>query len=144
MQMFVYGTEIISDIRFPLDLPSGSVARYNVALSSTVPDNLKSAITCGFPFYQAHGRHVYLYSNRELEGSENGQPWCYEVKDAIRFYWKGGERTIFYEFDEHGNANLLSFWFIHLLLPLFFTLENMYDFLHFVEKLKESGLVKIG
>ena len=67
MQMIVYDTEIICDMLFLLDLPSGSVVRYNVALSSTVPDNLKSAITCGFLFYQAHGRYVYLYSDRDLE-----------------------------------------------------------------------------
>ena len=130
MQMIVYGTEIISDIRFPLDFPLGTAARYTVELSSKVPANLKSAITCGFPFYQAHGRHVYLYSDRVFDTSENGQPWCYEVKDVVRFYWVGGERTIFYELDEQGDANLLSFWFVHLLLPLFFTLESMYDFLH--------------
>ena len=128
--MIVYGTEIISDICFPLDLPLGTAARYTVELSSKVPAKRKSAITCGFPFYQAHGRHVYLYSDRDLEGSENGQPWCYEVKDVVRFYWGGGERTIFYELEEQGDANLLGFWFVHLLLPLFFTLEGMYDFLH--------------
>ncbi len=128
--MIVYGTEIISDISFPLDLPSGSGARYSVSLSSAVPDNLKSALTCGFPFYQAHGRKVYLYSDRDLETSENGQSWCYEVQNVVRFYWAGGERTIFYEPAESGDANLLGFWFVHLLLPLFFTLENMYDFLH--------------
>ncbi len=128
--MIVYGTEIISDIRFPLDFPLGTAARYTIEFSSKVPAKRKSVITCGFPFYQAHGRHVYLYSDRELEGCEKGQPWCYEVKDVVRFYWGGGERTIFYELDEQGDANLLSFWFVHLLLPLFFTLEGMYDFLH--------------
>lgn len=128
--MIVYGTKIKSNIDFPLELPHGSSVRYTLELSANVPEKLTNAITCGFPFYQAHGRNVYLYSDRVVDGSETGQPWCYEVKDVVRFYWVGGERTIYYKLDEKGDADLLSFWFIHLLLPLFFTLEDMYDFLH--------------
>ncbi|MEA2047018.1 MAG: hypothetical protein U9O64_01070 [Campylobacterota bacterium] len=128
--MIVYGTKIISDIHFPLDLSYETETRYAVTLSSKVPQPFKHSITCGFPFYRAHGRKVYLYSNRAFEGSELGQPWCYEVQDVVKFYWVGGERTIYYELGEKGDADLLSFWFIHLLLPLYMTLENMYDFLH--------------
>lgn len=128
--MKVYGTRIRSDIDFPLDLPDDTSARYEVELSSAVPVGLKKSITCGFPFYFAHGRDVYLYSDREFDSSEVGQPWCYEVKDVLRFYWIGGQSSIYYELDETGDENLLSFWFIHLLLPLYFTLEDKYDFLH--------------
>jgi hypothetical protein len=73
---------------------------------------------------------VYLYSDRLFDGADAGQPWCYEVKDVVRFYWVGSEQTIYYEFDENGNPALLAFWFIHLFLPLYFTLEGKYDFLH--------------
>jgi len=128
--MIIYGTKIESDIEFPLQLPHDSAGRYSLELSASVPEKLINAVTCGFPFYMAHARNVYLYSDRLFDGSEIGQPWCYEVKDIVRFYWVGGERTIYYQLDEQGNANLLSFWFIHLLLPLYFTLEDMYDFLH--------------
>ena len=128
--MIVYGTKIKSDIDFPLDLFHETETRYEVELSSKVPVNLKKLITCGFPLYWSHGRKVYMYSNREFDGNEVDQPWCYEVQDIVTFYWVGGERTIYYELGEKGDANLLSFWFIHLLLPLYMTLENMYDFLH--------------
>ena len=129
-RMTVYGTKIKSDIDFPLDLSKETETRYEVKLSSKVPTELKKSIICGFPLYWAHGRKVYFYSDREFDGSEVGQPWCYEVQKIVTFYWVGGERTIYYELDEKGDANLLSFWFIHLLLPLYMTLENMYDFLH--------------
>lgn len=128
--MIVYGTKIKSDIDFPLDLSHETETRYEVELSSKLPAELKNAITCGFPLYWAHDRKVYLYSDREFDGSENGQPLCYEVKDVVTFYWTGGERTIYYELDEKGDSHLLSFWFIHLLFPLYMTFENMYDFLH--------------
>ncbi len=128
--MTVYGTKIKSDIDFPLDLSHETETRYEVELSSKLPEKLKNAITCGGCFYWAHGRNVYLYSDREFDGSEIKQPWCYEVEDIVKFYWIGRERMIYYELGEKGDANLLSFWFIHLLLPLYMTLENMYDFLH--------------
>ncbi len=128
--MIVYGTKIKSDIDFPLDLSQETETRYEVELSSKVPSEFKKSITCGFPWYWAHGRKVYLYSDREFDGSEVGQPWSYEVQDVVTFYWVGGERKIYYALAEKGDANLLSFWFIHLLLPIYMTLENMYDFLH--------------
>ena len=128
--MIVYGTKIKSDIDFPLDLSHETETRYEVELSSNVPFELKQSITCGVYLYWAHGRDVILCSNREFDGSELGQPWCYEVQDVVTFYWVGGERKIYYELDEKGNVDLLSFWFIHLLLPFYMALENMYDFLH--------------
>jgi hypothetical protein len=128
--MIVYGTKIESDIEFPLNLPRNSETRYNVQLRSNPPIELVYSITCGIPFYRAHGRHVYLYSDRIIDNVEEGQPFCYEVKDIVRFYWVSGERTIYYILDKEGNDKLLSFWFIHLLLPLYFTWDRMYDVLH--------------
>lgn len=128
--MTVYGTRIKSDIDFPLDLSHDTQTRYEVELSSKVPDKLKRSIICGAPACWAHGRNVYFYSDREFYGNETGQPFCYEVEEVVQFYWLGGDRTIYYELGEKGDVDLLGFWFIHLLLPLFMTLENMYDFLH--------------
>jgi hypothetical protein len=128
--MILYGTKITSDMVFPLNLPNEGVYHYEVELSSNFPLEPKQSITCGFYLYGAHGRDVVMCSDREFDDSEVGQPWCYEVKDVVTFYWVGGERTIYYDLGEKGNAHLLSFWFIHLLLPLYMTLENMYDFLH--------------
>ncbi len=128
--MKLYGTNINCDIAFPLDFSHKTATCGEITLSSNVPNKLKQAITYGIPFYWAHGRDVYFYSDREFDGSEAGQPWCYEVKDVVRFYWIGGEAEIFYQLDKKGDTNLLSFWFTHLLLPLYFTLENQYDFLH--------------
>jgi hypothetical protein len=128
--MFAYGTKIISDIDFPQNLSHVTTVRQEVALRAKVPVKLNNAITYGFPLFFAHGRNVYVYSDREFNGSEAGQPWCYEVRDVVRFYWVGGEQTIYYELGEKGDTNLLGFWFIHLLLPFYFTLEDRYDFLH--------------
>jgi hypothetical protein len=128
--MIVYGTEISADICFPLILPVETEKKYHVELLSQPPSSIQCAITSGFMLYYAHGRNVFLYSDREFDGSEEGQPWCYEVQDVIKFYWVGAERKVYYEMGEKGDEKLLAFWFIHLLLPLYMTLEQMYDFLH--------------
>lgn len=128
--MTIYGTKINSDIDFSLDLSHTTEYRFELELEEKAPETLKTAITCGFPLYWAHGRKVYLYSDRLFDGSEPEQPWCYEVIDVARFYWRGGEEKVYYELDEKGDAALLAFWFVHLLLPLYMTLEKMYDFLH--------------
>jgi len=126
----LYGTKIKTDIPFPFDLSHETQTQGEVALSSAVPESIVSAITCGLPLYWAHGRNVYLYSDRSFDGSEKGQPWCYEVKGVVTFYWIGGERTVYYVRHNDTSVALLSFWFIHLLLPLYFALEGVYDILH--------------
>jgi hypothetical protein len=52
------------------------------------------------------------------------------VKGVVSFYWRGGEGTVYYVLHEEGTVALLGFWFVHLLLPLFLTLEGKYDFFH--------------
>jgi hypothetical protein len=128
--MILYGTEVSSDIGFPLDFTHETEVRHEVNLSSGPPDALRSAITCGVPLYWAHGRKVYLYSDRPFEGSESGQPWCYEVEDLLRFYWVSGEELIYYELGTECDAALLGFWFTHLMLPFYLALEGRYDFMH--------------
>jgi hypothetical protein len=128
--MVAYGTKIKSDIAFPLDLSQETEVQHEVALLSPVPKELKAAITCGFPLYRTHGRRVYLYSDRLFDGSDIGQPWHYEVKGVASFYWRGGEGTIYYRLHKESNVELLSFWFVHLMLPLYLTMEGKYDFFH--------------
>ncbi|MGW8169143.1 MAG: hypothetical protein ACWGHH_03965 [Sulfurovaceae bacterium] len=129
--MIVYGTKIKSDISFPLDFSQETKIRYEIELSSKVPKKLKNAITYGLSLYSSHGRNVYLHSDRLIDSSSNrGQPWCFEVKEIVRFYWQSGDGTIYYELDDKGDVDLLNFWFVHQFLPIYMTLENMYDFIH--------------
>jgi len=128
--MIIYGTRIFSEINLPLNIPNDKKTRLEVTLSKIPPEILTSAITCGFPLYQTHGRKVFLYSDRVFEESKKKQPWCYEVKDILKFFWFGGESKIYYQLDTKGNSSLLAFWFIHLFLPFYLTLEHRFNFFH--------------
>lgn len=128
--MIAYGTKINSDIGFPIDLSHTTETRHEVSLCASPPKRILDMITVGIPFYWSHGRQVNVYSDRVFDGNHPGQPWCYEVKGVLRLYWIGGKSTVYYQLDKLGDANLLSFWFVHLFLPLYLTLEEKYDFLH--------------
>jgi hypothetical protein len=129
--MIIYGTKIKSDITFTLDFSQEAETGYEIALSSEVPDELKKASLGSNFSYLSHGRSVYLHSDRLIDGGSNrGQRWCFEVKEIVRFYWRGEEQSIYYELDKKCDVNLLGFWFVHQLLPIYMTLENMYEFIH--------------
>lgn len=68
--LVVYGTRLVSDIDFPLQLSHETAVRQELELTTRIPVKLKDAINYGFPFYQAHGHNVYVYSEREFDGSE--------------------------------------------------------------------------
>jgi hypothetical protein len=129
-EMTVYGTKITSDIEIPLELEQKTEIRHTLDLHAKAPASLKNRLRCGFQFLFAHGRKVYLYSDREFARSVKGQPWCYEVQGVAKFYWYSGEREVYYELGEEGNAELLGFWLVHLFLPLYLAFEEIYDFFH--------------
>jgi len=127
----LYGTKVYTDIKFPLDIPTASISRATIKLLQKNYSFQDMHITCGFRLYRAHGRKVYLYTDRVFENiSQKGQPWCYEVENVCRFFWIGGEETIYYQFLEDKDVHLLSFWFIHLMLPFFLVLEEKYEMFH--------------
>ena len=80
--------------------------------------------------YSTHGRELYLRTDREAARSAPGQPWCLEVEGVVSFSWTGGEPVIYYQLGDKGNRSLLVFWFVHIFLPLYLTLERGYDFIH--------------
>ena len=78
----------------------------------------------------SHGRKLAVLSDREISHSEPGQAWCFEVDGIVRFHWLGASRRIEYERLELCTEPLLAFWLIHIFLPLYFTLEGLYEFIH--------------
>lgn len=71
-----------------------------------------------------------MYTDRELSRAVMGQSWAFNVKDVITFFWKSGSSTIQYTVQEDFTFELLEYWSLHTLLPIFFTVEEKFDFLH--------------
>ena len=80
--------------------------------------------------FSAHGRDLALFTDRNLAESIAGQPWCFEVVDVVRFRWTGETDQIRFERLAECTDQLLAFWLVHIFLPLYFTLEGKYEFIH--------------
>ncbi len=56
--------------------------------------------------------------------------WGFHIKDVVFFWWENKTNTIYYKLETQGNLELLSYWLLHVTLPMFLTVEEKYDFLH--------------
>lgn len=92
--------------------------------------NWKKKLTHKWTFYNNQGRDIDLYTDRELSDTVKNQLWAFDVKEVVTFFWKSGSSTIYYMPQKYFNHDLLEYWSLHTLLPIFFTVEEVYDFLH--------------
>lgn len=130
----LYGLRVFCDQRLfdtPTDVsgfaPGGQDA---IQLKSLPQDAVPQELQQRNSLYSTHGRPLWLCSDRVFAQSSPGQSWCLEVDSLVNFYWVGGESTVYYQLSEECDKALLVFWFVHIFLPLFLTLERGYDFIH--------------
>ena len=84
-----------------------------------------------FTQFSSHGREVELRTDRELAASVKDQPWRLDVLGVVSFTWTGKQQPmVYYQMQEQGTEELLVFWFVHIFLPLYLSLERGYDFIH--------------
>lgn len=81
-------------------------------------------------FFNNQGRDLWLHSDREMARTQKGQSWAFEVKDVVSFFWGSGSLTLEYIPHVNFTPELLKYWCLHIVLPIFFTAEETYDFLH--------------
>jgi len=97
--------------------------------SSISPQLLEttSFIPSRFPIeivYQNNqNREVYLLSG------EDGS-WAFRVENVVSFQWNNYTNDIYYTLYNHGNDKLLNYWYLHIVLPIFYSLNGTYNFLH--------------
>ncbi len=73
-------------------------------------------------------REIYLCSPKSLD--ENKNRWAFVVKDCVAFVCDIQNKSICYTKAEKFTTKLMEYWLIHIVLPLFFTLEGRYYFFH--------------
>jgi len=106
--------------------PFSDVVTVQESTFKDLGDKLKYELT----FFNNQGRDLTLYTDREFSRTKKGQIWAFEVKDVVTFFWYSG--TLKLEYIKHDNfmEELLEYWCLHIVLPIFFTVEETYDFLH--------------
>lgn len=75
-------------------------------------------------------REVWLHSDHQPGSNVQGQWWRMRVAGLVDFYWSSGEPDVYYQVEAACSAELLVFWFVHIVLPFYLALERSYDFIH--------------
>ena len=81
-------------------------------------------------YQQNQGREVFLSTTHSFNENVQTQMWCFTVCDVVSFIWEQGCTTIYYLKVNDTENKLLEYWFLHTLLPIFFTIEGKYEFIH--------------
>ncbi len=92
--------------------------------------NLENKLLYELTFFNNQGRDLSLYTDREFARTTKDQLWSFEVKDVVTFFWHSGTLTLEYIKHDNFTKKLLEYWCLHIVLPIFFTVEETYDFLH--------------
>jgi len=92
--------------------------------------NLDDKLLYELTFFNNQGRDLSLCTDREFSRTEKDQIWAFEVKDVVTFFWYSGTQTLEYIKYENFTELLLEYWCLHIILPIFFTVEETYNFLH--------------
>ncbi len=92
--------------------------------------NLDEKLQYDLTFFNNQGRDLVLSTDREFSRKQTGQLWAFEVKDVVTFFWYSGALKIEYISGDNFTEELLEYWCLHIVLPIFFTVEERYDFLH--------------
>ena len=101
-----------------------------VTIKENKSTNFHKELYAYLKFFNNQGRDVLLYSDRAFAPTKKGQLWAFEVKDIVTFFWYSGTLNLEYQKQEHFTDELLEYWALHIVLPIFFTIEETYDFLH--------------
>ncbi len=81
-------------------------------------------------FFNNQGRDLSLYTDREFARTKENQMWAFEVKNVVTFFWYSGALGLEYIKHDNFTEELLEYWCLHIVLPVFFTIEETFDFLH--------------
>jgi hypothetical protein len=97
-------------------------------------DYLKSINISLYPkveIYQNNqDRDVTLSTDRDFTQPTQDQNWLFHVDNVISFTWQTQGGKISYTFLEEATKDIFRFWLYHLVLPIYFSIAQIYKFLH--------------
>jgi hypothetical protein len=81
-------------------------------------------------FINNQGRNITLYTDRPFAKKTSGQRWFFAIEDVLTFFWCSDTMIVEYSLGKFFTPELLEYWTLHILLPIFLTIEEHYYFLH--------------
>lgn len=125
-----YGLSICTDLDLSGRLFESNTGRFMLKVAAQSRPHDLGKLKQATPQLQGHGREFSVMTDGGIALSSAGQHWCFQVNDIVRFYWTGGEFQIEYELLQGAREDLLVFWLVHIFLPLWCTLEGLYELMH--------------
>jgi len=101
-----------------------------ITIEESFYEDWQEKLNYKWTFFNNQGRDIDLYTERKLSRTAFGQIWAFNVEGVVTFIWNSGNSTIHYIKQKHFTPQLLEYWSLHTLLPIFFTVEEEFDFLH--------------
>jgi len=93
-------------------------------------DNLPKKLQYEMVFTPSQGRELKLLSSHDFNDICKEKVWLFEVKSVVSFFWKSGVEKLEYVKHENFDETLLQYWALHVVLPVYLIIEEIYDFLH--------------
>lgn len=75
-------------------------------------------------------RNVTLATDRHFDTPSADQKWIFTVENVISFAWETQGGEISYRFLAEATEELFRFWLYHIVLPIYFSIAQIYKFLH--------------
>jgi len=75
-------------------------------------------------------RQVAITSNNSFSNIEKNQQVNFLVEDVVTFSSCTNSSLIEYKLHKYGSDKLMTYWLYHTFLPILFTIEDKYYFLH--------------
>lgn len=75
-------------------------------------------------------RNVTLATDRQFTVPSNDQRWIFTVENVISFAWETQSGKISYRFLAEATEDIFRFWLYHIVAPIYFSIGQVYKFLH--------------
>lgn len=75
-------------------------------------------------------RNVALATDRQFTIPSDEQRWIFTVENVISFAWGTRSGKISYRFLAEATEDIFRFWLYHIVLPIYFSIAQIYKFLH--------------
>jgi len=128
--MIAYNYEIDFIPKLKYEFSTQGAITNTLYIQETHAKNLPKVLPYEMVFTPSQGRELKLLATHDFQTSHKEKIWVFEVKNVVTLFWKSGTSKLEYVRHENFDETLLSYWGLHVVLPVYFIIEGIYDFLH--------------
>jgi hypothetical protein len=128
--MIAYNYNIDFIPRFKNESFVQSSVKDTLTIEENHVDNLPKNLQYEMVFTPSQGRELKLLSSHDFNDVCKEKIWSFEVKNVVTLFWRSGADKLGYVKHKDFDETLLQYWTLHVVLPVYFIIEGIYEFLH--------------